>query len=128
MSNNKTDKPPAVTLRGLSIQFDSNGQHDQAEQIIEALNDLLQFEGDRFGNAQVIYDTGRIWTENPDNAVGRLYVETDGDRYPKDVYICEDGGSDRICTMNSSNERRMVAMAREMVEAVNRNFYRTEGK
>lgn len=49
----------------------------------------------------------------------RLFVESDGDRYPKDVYICEDGENDRLCTMDGTNETTMRHKANEICDAVN---------
>jgi hypothetical protein len=48
-----------------------------------------------------------------------IYLETDGDRSPKDVYLCEDFGGGRIATMHGDNEREMVARAKEIVTACN---------
>ena len=50
---------------------------------------------------------------------GKLFVESDGDRVPKDVYICESGRHDRVCTMDGTSETTMFASAREIVKAVN---------
>ena len=48
----------------------------------------------------------------------RLYVESDGDRVPKDVYICAEGG-ERVATMEGHDENRMFKLARFIVEACN---------
>jgi len=47
----------------------------------------------------------------------KLRLETDGDRYPKDVYLCE--GDERIATMEGHNETTMRHKAIEICRAVN---------
>jgi hypothetical protein len=51
--------------------------------------------------------------------MNRLYWESDGDRYPKDVYICESETNDRLCTMEGTNEAQMKHRAQEICNAVN---------
>lgn len=46
------------------------------------------------------------------------YVESDGDRVPKDVYICESDGS-RVLTMECASEDRRFRLARQIVNVLN---------
>lgn len=46
------------------------------------------------------------------------YVESDGDRVPKDVYICESGGG-RLLTMECESEDRRFRLARRICNALN---------
>lgn len=46
------------------------------------------------------------------------YVESDGDRTPKDVYVCESGGG-RILTMECDSEDRRFRLARRIVALLN---------
>lgn len=46
------------------------------------------------------------------------YVESDGDRVPKDVYVCESDGS-RVLTMECASEDRRFRLARRIVAALN---------
>jgi hypothetical protein len=45
------------------------------------------------------------------------YVESDGDRVPKDVYICD--GSERVLTMECASENRRFRLARTIARALN---------
>lgn len=45
------------------------------------------------------------------------YVESDGDRVPKDVYICD--GVERVLTMECASEDRRFRLARKIVKALN---------
>lgn len=51
--------------------------------------------------------------------MNRLYYESDGDRVPRDVYICENGVNDRLCTMDGTSEVKMRHAAQEICDAVN---------
>lgn len=46
------------------------------------------------------------------------YVESDGDRTPKDVYICESDGS-RVLTMECASEDRRFRLARRICALMN---------
>lgn len=46
------------------------------------------------------------------------YVESDGDRVPKDVYICESDGS-RVLTMECASEDRRFRLTRQIVALLN---------
>lgn len=46
------------------------------------------------------------------------YVESDGDRVPKDVYICESGGG-RVLTMECENEQTRFHLARRICAMLN---------
>lgn len=46
------------------------------------------------------------------------YVESDGDRVPKDVYVCESGGG-RVLTMECDSEDRRFRLARRIVSLLN---------
>lgn len=45
------------------------------------------------------------------------YVESDGDRVPKDVYICDK--EERIATLECASEQRRFRLARLIVRALN---------
>lgn len=45
------------------------------------------------------------------------YVESDGDRVPKDVYICD--GQGRVLTMECASEDRRFRLARQIVSLLN---------
>lgn len=45
------------------------------------------------------------------------YVESDGDRVPKDVYICD--GQERVLTMECSSEDRRFRLARRICALLN---------
>lgn len=47
----------------------------------------------------------------------RLHVETDGDHYPKDIYLIQDG--QRVATIEGHNEREMLTLAKEICAAYN---------
>jgi hypothetical protein len=47
------------------------------------------------------------------------YVESDGDRVPKDVYICESDGCGRILTMECASEDRRFRLARRICNMLN---------
>ncbi len=47
------------------------------------------------------------------------YVESDGDRVPKDVYICELGGCERLLTMECASEDRRFRLARRICNLLN---------
>lgn len=49
----------------------------------------------------------------------RLYVESDGDRKPKDVYICAADEGTRVATMEGHDENAMFKLARYIVRSVN---------
>jgi hypothetical protein len=49
----------------------------------------------------------------------RLYMESDGDTYPKDVYICAEGEGGRVATMHGCNEIAMKRLAKEICNAYN---------
>lgn len=46
------------------------------------------------------------------------YVESDGDRTPKDVYICESDGG-RVLTMECASEDRRFRLARRIASLLN---------
>lgn len=46
------------------------------------------------------------------------YVESDGDRIPKDVYVCESDGS-RVLTMECASEDRRFRLARRICALLN---------
>lgn len=46
------------------------------------------------------------------------YVESDGDRVPKDVYVCESDGG-RVLTMECASEDRRFRLARQIVSLLN---------
>lgn len=45
------------------------------------------------------------------------YVESDGDRTPKDVYICD--GQERVLTMECASEDRRFRLARRIAAMLN---------
>mgnify|MGYP001577031765 CR=1 FL=1 len=51
--------------------------------------------------------------------MNRLYVETDGDRYPRDVYIVESQGAGRFLTMHGDNENTMRHYAQRICDMLN---------
>jgi hypothetical protein len=48
----------------------------------------------------------------------KLLVESDGDRYPKDIYLVDDEGT-RVATMEGHNEQTMFKTARAISHSVN---------
>ena len=48
----------------------------------------------------------------------KLAVESDGDHYPKDVYIIDSDGA-RVATMEGANENQKFKLAREIAETFN---------
>jgi hypothetical protein len=49
----------------------------------------------------------------------KFYVESDGDRVPKDVYICADDGLGRVATIEAVSENQKFKIARLLVHAAN---------
>ena len=47
----------------------------------------------------------------------RLHVETDGDTYPKDVYLVQ--GGQRVATIEGHNQIEMLTLAKEICVAYN---------
>lgn len=45
------------------------------------------------------------------------YVESDGDRVPKDVYVCDE--SERVLTMECASEDRRFRLARKICAMLN---------
>ena len=49
----------------------------------------------------------------------KFYVESDGDRVPKDVYICAGDGLGRIATIEGASESTKFKIARFIVDSCN---------
>lgn len=54
----------------------------------------------------------------PGKQSARYYVESDGDRAPKDVYLCESSG-ERVLTMECASEDRRFRLARKICNLLN---------
>ena len=50
------------------------------------------------------------------------YVESDGDRVPKDVYIVDGSSSERVLTMECASEDRRFRLALKIVSLLNESI------
>lgn len=50
---------------------------------------------------------------------GRVYWESDGDKCPLDVYLCQSGGTERLCEFRGESGVGRVLAARRIAAVVN---------